>query len=196
MKLAIQQLRATYADKNKNFDDMFEKLSLTILNQIENLNLIASEFSRFAKMPNLNIEEVELVPVILDTVNLFMDEKVKIEVKTVLMNTKIQADRSHLRRMIINFVRNSIQADASKIEINILQTADLYEIIIEDNGKGIPEEVQHKIFDTNFTTKAKGMGIGLKLSKRFMEGINGSIQLVKSSPEGTIFRISIPAILQ
>jgi signal transduction histidine kinase len=196
MKLAVQQLRAAHEDRNPAFHEMFEKLSATILNQIENLSQIASEFSRFAKMPTLNIEEINIIPVIYDTVNLFVDEKVKIEVKTELAAALIEADRSHLRRMIINFVRNSIQAEATKIRIDILSDDKCYVLKIEDNGRGIPEEVQSKIFDSNFTTKVKGMGIGLKLVKRFLEGINGSIQLVKSSPEGTTFRISIPAILR
>jgi len=196
MKLAIQQLRAAYSDQNKNFNEMFEKLSATVLNQIENLSQIASEFSRFAKMPNLNIEVIDLIPVIKDTVNLFVDEKVKITVNSSLQNSAVEADRSHLRRMIINFIRNSIQAGASGISIYIGLSDTYYDITIEDNGSGIPEEIQHKIFDANFTTKAKGMGIGLKLSKRFIEGINGKIELIKTSSEGTIFRISIPAILK
>ena len=56
MKLAVQQLIISYKDKTKNFDTIFEKVSSTILNQIENLSLIASEFSRFAKMPSLKLE--------------------------------------------------------------------------------------------------------------------------------------------
>jgi signal transduction histidine kinase len=196
MKLAIQQLRAAHSDQNKNFDSMFDKLSATVLNQIDNLSQIASEFSRFAKMPSLNIEVIELLPVIMDTVNLFVDEKVKITIDSPLQSSDVEADRSHLRRMIINFIRNSIQANASKIAVSVAKTGAFYEIQIEDNGTGIPEDIQHKIFDTNFTTKAKGMGIGLKLSRRFLEGINGKIELIKSSPEGTIFRISIPAILK
>ena len=54
-------------------------------------------------------------------------------------------------------------------------------ILIKDNGNGIPEDAKEKIFDTNFTTKEKGMGIGLKLAKRFLEGINGKIFLLETS---------------
>ena len=55
MKLALQQLIISYKDKSKDFDKHFEKISGTVLNQIDNLNQIASEFSRFAKMPSLKI---------------------------------------------------------------------------------------------------------------------------------------------
>jgi len=56
----------------------------------------------------------------------------------------------------------------------------------------LEKEDKEKIFQTNFTTKEKGMGIGLKLVKRFIEGINSSIDLISSTPEGTIFKIVIP----
>ena len=82
MKLAVQQLIVSYRDKNKNFDSIFEKVSSTILNQIENLSQIASEFSRFARMPNYKLEEIDLLPVIKDTINLFADEKIKLDIQT------------------------------------------------------------------------------------------------------------------
>ena len=80
MKLAVQQLIASYKDKKGNFDSLFEKLSSTVLNQIESLSLIASEFSRFARMPNFKLEKIDLIPVIKDTANLFLDENIKIKV--------------------------------------------------------------------------------------------------------------------
>ncbi|MCK7520209.1 MAG: hypothetical protein MZV64_22210 [Ignavibacteriales bacterium] len=61
MKLALQQLIISYKDKSKDFDKLFEKVSHTVLNQIDNLNQIASEFSRFAKMPSLKIETLDML---------------------------------------------------------------------------------------------------------------------------------------
>src|ERR1035441_7497673 len=63
MKLSIQQLIISVKDKKTNFEEIFEKLSNTILNQIENLNQIASEFSKFARMPRINLEEIDLLSV-------------------------------------------------------------------------------------------------------------------------------------
>jgi signal transduction histidine kinase len=65
-------------------------------------------------------------------------------------------------------------------------------IYIDDNGKGISTEYKHRIFEENFTTKIIGMGLGLKLAKKYLEDINGSIILVESSPNGTKFSIRIP----
>ena len=194
MKLAVQQLVISHKEGNKNFEKMFKKLSSTLLSQIENLSLIATEFSSFARMPNYKMEEIDLIPVIKDTVNLFVDEKVNINVNTNLVSAIVESDKVQLRRMIINFIRNSIQANASKIDLSIVQEEENIKINISDNGSGIPERYQEKIFESNFTTKPKGMGLGLKLAKRFIENSKGSIKLVNSSEKGTAFLIVIPVL--
>ncbi|MGD1007182.1 MAG: ATP-binding protein [Ignavibacteriaceae bacterium] len=194
MKLAVQQLMVSYRDKNKNFDSIFEKLSSTILNQIENLNQIASEFSRFARMPNYKLEEIDLLPIIKDIVNLFADEKIKLNIQTFFNSTSVEGDKSQFRRLLINLIRNSIQADANKITITLTSENEFYNLLVTDNGKGIPENIKDKIFESNFTTKEKGMGLGLKLAKRFIEGINGNISLVENNDSGAAFKILIPKL--
>lgn len=192
MKLAVQQMVATYRDKSKNFEEIFEKLTTTILNQVDSLSAIASEFSRFAKMPSIKLERVNIIPVAEDTINLFTDEKVNIILNSETAEAVVEADKAQMRRMFINMIRNAIQANADKVRIEIIKTEISYEINVSDNGHGIKEENMGKIFQANFTTKEKGMGIGLKLTKRFLEGINSSIDLVSTTPEGTIFKIIIP----
>lgn len=192
MKLSIQQLVASYNDKKSGFDEILKKLSQAILNQIENLSLIASEFSSFAKMPSLKLDVFDLIPVIKDTTHLFGDEEADIKFITDVNEVQVESDSSQMRRMFINLIRNSIQAKANLITID-LSIEDNYSIFkISDNGSGIPQENQNKIFDTNFTTKEKGLGIGLKLIKRFLENTGGEITLYSSSSAETVFRIKIP----
>lgn len=193
MKLALQQLIISYKDKSKDFDKLFEKVSQTVLNQIDNLNQIASEFSRFAKMPSLKIETIDMLLVLNDTVNMFMHEKTSIIINTNLANAFIDADLSQLRRMFINLIRNSMQAEASVIKIDLIYDDTKYRILFSDNGKGISEKEKDKIFDEHFTTKKHGMGLGLSMAKRFMESINGRIFLNDTSQQGTIFEIEFPS---
>jgi len=193
MKLSIQQLIISFKDKKADFEEIFEKLSATILNQIENLNQIASEFSRFARMPRINIEEVDLLSVIKDTTQLFEDDKLKVDIISNLSDIKIEADNSQLRRLFINLIRNSIQASSNMIIFKIVRDMDKYVVYVSDNGNGIPAEYIPRIFDENFTTKDKGMGIGLKITKKYLDDINGQIVLGKTSIQGTTFIITIPA---
>jgi signal transduction histidine kinase len=194
MKLALQQLIISYKDKSHDFDKLFEKVSKTVLNQIDNLNQIASEFSRFAKMPSLKIEVIDLVIVLNDTVNIFIDEKTSIKINTDLPIAEIEADVSQLRRMFINLIRNSMQAGATKIIIDLIRENNNYKISLSDNGQGISEVDKEKIFDENFTTKKQGMGLGLSLAKRFLESIKGDIKLYSTSSSGTSFIITVPVI--
>jgi nitrogen fixation/metabolism regulation signal transduction histidine kinase len=189
MKLALQQLIISYKDKSKDFDKLFEKVSHTVLNQIDNLNQIASEFSRFAKMPSLKIEPVNMLEVLSDTVNMFIHEKTSIQINTELNEAFIEADLSQLRRMFINLIRNAMQADATSINIDLRASDTKYVILFNDNGKGINDSEKEKIFDENFTTKKQGMGLGLSMAKRFMTSINGQINLKSSKPQETTFEI-------
>ena len=192
MKLSIQQLIATFRDKNKNFDSIFEKISSTLLNQIESLNSIASEFSRFAKMPSYKISDVDLQSVAIDVMNLFTDEAVDIKLDAENELPFVNADISQVRRLLINLIRNSIQAGASKIGLSIVCDDKFCNLMIKDNGRGIAEDIRNKIFDQDFTTKSSGMGIGLKLAKRFITGIGGEIQLLENDEPGAAFKVSFP----
>ncbi len=192
MKLALQQLIISYKNKSHDFDKLFDKVSKTVLNQIDNLNQIASEFSSFAKMPSLKIEIIDLIPLLNDTVNLFLHEKTSIKIQTDINKAEIEADDGQLRRLFINLIRNSIQASATSILISISETDDLYNIMFTDNGNGIPDSIKSKIFEENFTTKKQGMGLGLSMAKRFLESIKGGIVLASTSENGTTFKITIP----
>lgn len=195
MKLAIQQLVISYKDKSKEFDGLFNKVSGTILNQIESLSQIASEFSRFAKMPGIKLEKIELNSLLADVANLYTDEKIKIQIDCDTDQATVEADKSHLRRVFINLIRNSIQAEASRLNITLKKQFDNFYLNFEDNGIGIIPENINKIFDESFTTKKQGMGIGLALSKKFIENINGEIKLLSSESGKTVFQISIPAVI-
>jgi signal transduction histidine kinase len=194
MKLSVQQILASYQDKKENFGEILKKLSQSVLNQIESLSLIATEFSTLAKMPSLKLEQIELVSIIRDTINLFSDESIQIKFNTNVTEVFAEADKSQFRRMLINLIRNAIQANSTVIDLLLDNKNSLIEIFIHDNGDGIKSENQEKIFEANFTTKDSGMGLGLKLAKRFLEGVGGQILFIDSDRKGTTFKIELPEI--
>lgn len=185
MKLAVQQLVIAYRDKSPKFDAIFDKVSKTIINQIDTLSNIASEFSGFARMPNLKMEKVDIGAVIQEACDLYVEENVKIFISKEAVNLTVEADKDQLKRTIINLIRNSIQAGATAVSLRAQKEGEMVDLEITDNGRGIPQEFISRIFEPNFTTKEKGMGLGLKLAKKFMEGIGGSISIVESSETGT-----------
>lgn len=192
MKLSVQQLITAYDDKSDKFDNFFKKVTKTILGQIETLKNIATEFSNFARMPKLNVEQINCVEIINQSINLFTDENIDITFNTDLSIALINGDSQELRRTIINLIRNSIQAKANSINFKLSENDKEYNILIKDNGEGIKSEELSKIFEPNFTTKKDGMGLGLSLAKRYLRSTGADISVASSSPEGTTFQIIFP----
>lgn len=191
MKLAVQQLVIAYRDKSPKFDEIFDKVTGTVISQIDTLKNIASEFSSFARMPNVKLERVEIVSVAREAINLFIEEKIKIELKTEITEAFINADRDQLKRLLINLIRNSIQANATYIIFELSEQENFYKLKIIDNGNGMPKEIAAKIFQQDFTTKIKGMGLGLTMAKRYIESIKGSIIVEETSGNGTTILLKI-----
>ncbi|MEI7811213.1 MAG: ATP-binding protein [Ignavibacteria bacterium] len=193
MKLAVQQLIIAYKDKSPKLDEIFGKVTKTIISQIETLNNIASEFSAFARMPSLKVEKIDIADVIHDARNLFIEDNIIIKIDREHSPVFVNADKDQLKRAIINLLRNAIQAEASEVSIQIFAEGGKINVEISDNGTGIPEKYINKIFDPDFTTKAKGMGIGLKLARKFMESIKGRIYVYETSVSGTKIILEFPA---
>ncbi len=191
MKLATQQLIAAFKDNSHKFENIFNKVTGTIINQIETLSKIATEFSNFAKMPSLKIERIDLRKVIKESIDLFLEESAGISFASELENVFIEADYDQLKRTLINLIRNSLQAGATEIEITLNSNEDSehFDLRIKDNGCGISDENLPKIFDYNFTTKDKGMGIGLSLAKKYLEFIHATIQVEQTTNRGTTILI-------
>jgi nitrogen fixation/metabolism regulation signal transduction histidine kinase len=192
MKLSVQQLIAAYNDKSPKFDVVFEKVTSMIISQIEILKNIASEFSSFARMPRINIVKLNIVDSVQEAINLFEDEKKSIRFIHQDKDVLVNADEDQLKRTMINMIRNSIQARANSITVRLEVKGRLCAIRITDDGGGIGKEFVDKVFDDNFTTKQSGMGLGLSMAKRYIESIDGSITVEKSTTEGTTFLITLP----
>ena len=116
----------------------------------------------------------------------FNEQHIKFESK-VSADIKLNADEALIEQMLINLTKNSIEAVADKIDSYIRMEAYQSEagsiiIKIEDNGEGILESEQDKIFIPFYSTKKNGSGIGLSLSKQIMDLHNGSIS-VSSHPD-------------
>lgn len=192
MKLTMQHLIHAYKSGAKNFDVIFDKVSGTIINQIEVLNQIASEFSRFARMPGINAGQMNPAEVIDDTAALYNDESISVKVSHQSSQVMIVMDKSQFRRMLVNLIRNAIQAKATEITISTKQDYNSYILTLCDNGSGIPAELREVIFREGFTTKTGGMGLGLSMTKRLIENAGGSISLEETEGNGTCFKIILP----
>ncbi len=201
MKLSIQHLQRLKDDNAPDMDQKMKQLTQTLIEQIDTLSNIATEFSNFAKMPKANLEKVNLNQVISTSISLFKDsENVTIEFYCNTEKPMVIADKEQMMRMFNNLIKNAIQSIPEdrngKLEINLLKENNNCLISIKDNGVGISADIIDKIFVPNFTTKTGGMGLGLAMVKNMVESVYGNIRFESNINEGTIFYISLPCCEQ
>ncbi len=200
MKLNVQQLLKTWKDKPGDFEARIEKFSENMIENIDNLSSIATEFSDFARMPKANPRKINLVSYLRSTVELFENTRnVDIICKCQAIDEVIiMADKEQIKSMLTNVIRNAVQAIPSnkpgKVEVSLDITYNIARISIMDNGVGIPDSVGEKLFMPTFTTKSSGMGIGLAIVKRIVESANGSIRYKSEVDRGTTFIIEFPVL--
>jgi len=108
----------------------------------------------------------------------------------------IYANPVHLEQIILNLVRNAVDAveesESPMLWIRALRSEDKVIISVIDNGKGIPEQTKEMVFNEFYTTKTTGTGIGLYIVKELVNKYNGSIDFTSDSRHGTTFTITLP----
>ena len=189
MKLSIQHLFDVYNNGNQNnFPEVLKKTRNIIINEIDKLNRIATEFSNFAKLSGKNYEETDLNEVIEEVVSLYrLAPDVEFKVSLDRNTGSIFADRQELNRVFQNLIKNSIQAIESdgKIEIITYRSGEFIVAEITDNGSGIDTSIMKDLFEPNFSTKSTGMGLGLAITKKTLDEMKAVISFESSLNKGT-----------
>jgi nitrogen fixation/metabolism regulation signal transduction histidine kinase len=179
MKLSIQHLYEVYNHGNKNsVPEVLKKTRNLIINEIDKLNRIATEFSNFAKLSGRNYEKVDLNEVIEEVMSLYnlapgIDFKESLD-KNIAC---IYADKQELNRVFQNLIKNSIQAidDTGQIEIKTYMHEEFIVAEVIDNGSGIESSIIKDLFEPNFSTKSTGMGLGLAIAKKTLDEMKAVI---------------------
>lgn len=159
----------------------------------DDIDKISSILKRFSKIgSSINLEEVNIEEVILSAYK-NLESKFKRNFQLyILGNCKVMGDRELLEWVFENLIKNSYEANSTKIEFRVSENKNFYIIDAIDNGVGISDNIKKKIFSDSITTKSKGWGIGLLLSNRIIKMHKGKIKLLESTRGMTIFRIFLP----
>ncbi|HCY42009.1 MAG TPA: hypothetical protein DHV48_11750 [Prolixibacteraceae bacterium] len=198
MKLNIQYLQRAKAEGREHYDDYFERVTQNLIEQIDTLSGIATEFSNFAQIPKAKNEVFDLIEVLKNVCELFVpNQNLHFSFKmNDLKEVSIFADKEQLSRAFLNLIKNSIQAIPAEINgeirIEVAKDDSVARISIGDNGSGISEEALEHLFQPNFTTKTSGMGLGLSIVKNIVSNFGGKLWYTTQIGEGTTFYIEIP----
>ena len=184
---------------NEDFEDIYlsaktiEKRSLSLLNFVKT-------YRSFAALPKPDLRTIELSDIISGISKLLQSKIAKKGITFIQSKqtepTTVLADRDLMEQVLINLMLNAIEAVQEKPEAKIWleygKENNYVFIRIKDNGKGIPAEYIDKVFVPFFTTKKKGSGIGLSLSKQILLAHKGNITVSSSAGKGTAITVKIP----
>lgn len=195
MKLAMQHLYYAYTHGSNDFKSVIQTTNKLIIEQVETLNKIATEFSNFAKLPSRNYELLDINEILNDVVKL-MNTNGKIHLKGESVNDGkkyILGDKDEVRRALINIIKNSMQAVEENenvgsdgyVNIHTVRNNGYYSVRIKDNGVGMDDETQQKLFEPYFSTKSSGMGLGLVITKKILDDMKAKIFVKSKQGEGT-----------
>lgn len=167
---------------------------------VDRLQLIADRFSKIGSQPNLEFQP--LIPIVESTISymqLRAPKKIRIELKTSLTNDiQLELNKPLFEWVLENLIRNALDSLEGKGEITFKMSEKDTQVILDvsDTGKGIPKSSWKRIFNPGFSTKKRGWGLGLSLSKRIMKEYHHGDIFVKQSElgKGTTFRIILNKI--
>jgi nitrogen fixation/metabolism regulation signal transduction histidine kinase len=220
IQLAVQECHRKYAGDDLRFRALLDTTLEIVEEEVGTLRRLVGNFSSFARLPHADLREADLRGFLrecsdqlghlgaelteegAEDVLVAHDVQVRWEVPERAIPAAI--DRQMLRRVLVNLVRNAVEAirDArparegaprGQVVVRVEPTEDGADVLVEDDGPGVPETARERIFDPYFTTKAAGTGLGLAIVKKIVVEHNGSIAVRPSERlGGAAFVVSLP----
>jgi nitrogen fixation/metabolism regulation signal transduction histidine kinase len=186
---SLAQTAATMLDKPDATNEIREAVT-TIARRSEGLTNFVSRYRELLKVPQPDLETIRVLDALNSVVSLMSGEleEVDVEIDVKPESLEINADRQLLDQVLVNLVKNAIDAitDSDSPQLRLSGKLDFGRVLIRvrDNGSGITEDAMDQVFIPFFTTKREGSGIGLSLSRQIMTAHHGEI-VVESDDGGT-----------
>ena len=195
IRLSLERLEMKYASKSKDLDAVFSNVTKVIHEEINNLQTFATEFSKFARLPEAVMVHYNLNKQITEICTPYQTE-LKVELKLNGELPLLFADKIQIKQVLENLIQNSINAATQdfNIKINTIFTDSEINISIKDNGRGIETKDISEIFNPYFTKSRGGTGLGLAIVRRIIENHGGSINVKSTIDVGTTFNLSFPIV--
>ena len=203
IQLSAERIRNRYLSKLGKEDQAFLSNSTrTIINQVEVLRDMVNAFGEFAKDPQLKFERFDFNQLLMESVELFEEEK-NVKYFTVLLDERItfvEGDVKRVRQILNNVFKNAIDAtkDCSNPQITVTsklltdERKGYFELKIIDNGHGFDPTFLQDAFQPYVTTKSKGTGLGLAIVKKLVQEHFGFIAAENNPDQGACLTILLP----
>ncbi len=200
IQLSAQRLRRRYPEILENEGSIFDQCTNTIINQVDQLKGLVSEFSQFARMPKTNKTNGNLKNLVEEIFFLYKEAHKEIEFTCNIADSipDFMFDDEQIKRCLINLLDNSVAAveKDGKVDLEVEKTEESVFIRVKDNGIGTTSEAKAKLFEPYFSTKKSGTGLGLAIVSTIVADHNGYIRVTDNKPHGAVFTIELPLIFR
>ena len=167
----------------KDIEDAVKGINL-LENRIIGLQNFIKNFRQFLDIPVPELKKLPVIDILNELPQIFRNEKIAFHIKPIPDDLTIFADKNLIQLVLINLIKNAIEAQAKSIIIESIELNKQTMIKIDDDGTGIDESIRKKIFLPFYTTKKDGSGIGLSLARQIMFAHEGNI-IIDVLPKGT-----------
>ena len=201
MRLSIQHIMRLKKQNVPGWEDRFDELSRSLLEQIDILSETANEFSQFSKFYSEDETVENLDEMLSEQVVLFGGrDNVSLEYHCNVEQPLVRVRKKQMIRAFVNLISNAIQAVEQQPDAKVVVSVNEagkgeYSVSIEDNGPGVSPENRSKLFKPNFTTKSSGTGLGLAITRSIVEQSAGRIYYQTSELGGADFVIVLPSLI-
>jgi signal transduction histidine kinase len=199
ISMATQRLKRDYVPPDEAKAQEFKNLSTVIRDEIRRLNAIIEEFLSFSKSRRLELSNFSVTEVLQKIVSLIAEEAkskgITLETKWRLSPAVIPMDMNKLQQAFLNFIKNAMESITGQGTITIAvdkENKNYLLVSITDTGCGMTAEEIEKIFSPEYTTKEKGLGLGIPLATEIVRGHGGDVRVISRRGAGTTFEIILP----
>ncbi|HPD56776.1 MAG TPA: ATP-binding protein [Smithellaceae bacterium] len=199
ISMAAQRLKRDFEPSAPDKTDDFHNLSGVIKDEIKRLNGIIEEFLSFSKSRRLELRDFSVTEILQKIVSLISEEAqargITIETKWQQSPAVIPVDINKIQQAFLNLIKNAMESIPAqgKIFITVDKEGKNFIVVrISDTGCGMAAEEIERIFNPEYTTKEKGVGLGIPLASEIIRGHGGDIRVISRKGEGTTFEVLLP----
>lgn len=196
ISMGLQRLKVEFQPADDQ--EQYSSLTELMLGEVRRLNSIVEQFLSLARPLEIKHEELWVQDVLNELATLVEGEakqsKVQVRVVAPLTLPPLQADREYLRQTLLNLILNGLQAmpEGGTLTLEADTLNGNFLISVTDTGIGIAPENRARIFEPYFTTKTKGSGVGLAITRRIIEAHGGTVTVFSEAGQGCRFQICLP----